>query len=458
MFGRRRAPKPGSPKLEYDAFISYSHAKDRPIAAALQSTVQKLGKPWYRRRALRLFRDDTSLSASPQLWPSIERALGQARYLALLASPEAAASPWVNKELRWWLEHKSADTILIGLTGGKLEWDAKCGDFGWREGMPLPPALKGAFATEPRWTDLSPYHAGAALNDTRFVELSADFAATLHGIPKEDLLSQEVRQQRRALRLALSAASALAVLLALAGWLWIVAEHQKRQIAAQRDRAEHALVSATDTILELARTYQHADTATGAVTDAIAKLHDLLGQLTAGVELDVGMRLTQATVLDETAETLLIWGRSSEALDAAREAQALSQGLVSAEPDNLDYAHRLEIADAELGKTLFISADFDAALSTYRRALTIGQDLLAKDTANADRQHDLFLSLMGIGFAELDKNDYAPALDAFQQAQAIAIRLKEINPSDPAASDDLAWVKGGLDEVQREMASAMPQR
>ena len=37
----------------YDAFISYSHAKDKPVATALQSIVQKLGKPWYRRRALR---------------------------------------------------------------------------------------------------------------------------------------------------------------------------------------------------------------------------------------------------------------------------------------------------------------------------------------------------------------------------------------------------------------------
>jgi hypothetical protein len=33
----------------YDAFISYSHAKDKPAAAALQSIVQRLGKPWYRR-------------------------------------------------------------------------------------------------------------------------------------------------------------------------------------------------------------------------------------------------------------------------------------------------------------------------------------------------------------------------------------------------------------------------
>src|SRR5262249_20857181 len=94
----------------YDAFVSYSHAKDKPIAAALQSAIQKLGKPWYQRRALRVFRDDTSLSATPHLWPTIEQALGQSRFLILLASPEAAVSHWVGKEVAYWLEHKMADT------------------------------------------------------------------------------------------------------------------------------------------------------------------------------------------------------------------------------------------------------------------------------------------------------------------------------------------------------------
>ena len=72
----------------YDAFVSYSHAKDKPIAAALQSVVQTLGKPWYKRRALRVFRDDTSLSATPHLWPTIETALNESRFLILLASAE----------------------------------------------------------------------------------------------------------------------------------------------------------------------------------------------------------------------------------------------------------------------------------------------------------------------------------------------------------------------------------
>jgi TIR domain len=100
-------PSDGSP------FISYSHGRDKPIAAALQAVVQKLGKPWYLRRAVRVFRDDTSLSATPHLWPSIEQALGQSRYFILLASPEAAASKWVNKEVTYWLDQNwVADEVM----------------------------------------------------------------------------------------------------------------------------------------------------------------------------------------------------------------------------------------------------------------------------------------------------------------------------------------------------------
>jgi hypothetical protein len=54
----------------YDGFVSCSQSKDKPIAAALQSTVEKLGKPWIRRRALQMFRDDTCCSATPGLWPT----------------------------------------------------------------------------------------------------------------------------------------------------------------------------------------------------------------------------------------------------------------------------------------------------------------------------------------------------------------------------------------------------
>src|SRR5437868_9634901 len=159
----------------YDAFISYSHAKDKSVAAALQSVVQRLGKPWYKRRALRVFRDDTSLSATPHLWPSIEQALGESRFLVLLASPESARSPWVGKEVAYWLDHKGAGTLLIALTDGVLAWDEARNDFAWSVETPLPPALENKFTAEPKWVDLGAYRAGAAPRDARFMELGADF-------------------------------------------------------------------------------------------------------------------------------------------------------------------------------------------------------------------------------------------------------------------------------------------
>src|SRR5215467_3455586 len=58
----------------YDAFISYSHQHDGHIAPALENALERFAKPWYRLRALRVFRDTTNLGANPSLWGSIQQA------------------------------------------------------------------------------------------------------------------------------------------------------------------------------------------------------------------------------------------------------------------------------------------------------------------------------------------------------------------------------------------------
>jgi len=99
----------------YDAFISYSHAADGRLAPAVQTGLQRLARPWYRRWALRVFRDDTGLSVDPQLWGSIARALDESAWFLLMASPEAAASPWVNREIEYWCEHRDASASCLSL-------------------------------------------------------------------------------------------------------------------------------------------------------------------------------------------------------------------------------------------------------------------------------------------------------------------------------------------------------
>jgi hypothetical protein len=52
------------------AFLSYSHAADGALAPRLQSALHRFAKPWNHVRAIRVFRDKTNLSVTPELWPS----------------------------------------------------------------------------------------------------------------------------------------------------------------------------------------------------------------------------------------------------------------------------------------------------------------------------------------------------------------------------------------------------
>jgi len=97
------------------------------VARALQTGLEQFAKPWYR---LRVFRDITSLSANPGLWSSIERALASSAWLVLMASPEAARSPWVDREVAWWRANKSPQRLLVVLTEGEFAWEEDAGHGG----------------------------------------------------------------------------------------------------------------------------------------------------------------------------------------------------------------------------------------------------------------------------------------------------------------------------------------
>src|SRR3954465_8575460 len=135
----------GEVLMGYDAFVSYSHAADGALAPAVQRSLQRLARPWHRRRALEVFRDETGLAVSHALWSSIKAALDRSEFFVLLASPEAAASPWVNHEIAHWLSTHQVARLLPVLTSGEWVWDADRGDFDWERSTAVPPALKGVF-------------------------------------------------------------------------------------------------------------------------------------------------------------------------------------------------------------------------------------------------------------------------------------------------------------------------
>ena len=221
---------------QFDAFLSYSHALDRRTAVALQRGLHRLARPWYRLRALHVFRDDTNLAANPDLWSSITTGLDGARYFVLLASPQAAGSEWVGREVHHWREHKPERRMLLVHTAGGLHWNAEEGDFDWERTDAVPRALAGAFSDEPRYVDLrfARDHEPLSLSNPRFRDAVADLAAAIHERPKDELIGEDIRQHRRTRRVAWAAGLALLALAIAASVAAIVA-------LRERDRAEEQL-------------------------------------------------------------------------------------------------------------------------------------------------------------------------------------------------------------------------
>jgi hypothetical protein len=103
---------------------------------------------------MNVFRDDTGLAVSPALWPAIQTALDDSRFLVLMASPAAAESAWVNREVEYWLDTKGPDSILPVLTEGEWNWDDEARNFDRDSTTAVPPALLGALEFEPFHLDL----------------------------------------------------------------------------------------------------------------------------------------------------------------------------------------------------------------------------------------------------------------------------------------------------------------
>ncbi|MBV9640518.1 MAG: PQQ-binding-like beta-propeller repeat protein [Mycobacteriaceae bacterium] len=215
-----RAAQPPAAKqtkpLDFDAFLSYTR-RDRPVVSGIQQGLHHIGRRLGQLRALRVFRDDTDLTASPDLWGRITEALDRSRFLIVTLSPPAAASLWVNKEVSYWLERRGREQLMLVLTAGHLHWDQATARFDPQASDAAPPVLteRGSLPSEPLFidvTDDAPWDYRAPTFRDKITAL----AAPIHGKPKDQLASDDLREQRRFRRLRTAAITGLIALTVVA--------------------------------------------------------------------------------------------------------------------------------------------------------------------------------------------------------------------------------------------------
>jgi hypothetical protein len=117
------ATDPGQPR--YSAFISYSH-EDAAFVRRLHARLESYRLPRRlsaaaragRSRLAPLFVDRAELSAAPSLTQSIRDAIAGSDALIVVCSPDAAASHWVDQEIRLFRELRPSGPILTAICRG----------------------------------------------------------------------------------------------------------------------------------------------------------------------------------------------------------------------------------------------------------------------------------------------------------------------------------------------------
>jgi WD40 repeat protein len=301
--------------MRYKAFISYSHGADGKLAPAIQSALHRIGKPWYRLRSMRVFRDQTNLTTSPGLWTSIESALREAEFFVYLASPAAAQSPWVQKEVTWWLKNRSYRTFLIMLTDGEIEWDNANQDLDWTRTTAIPRELSKAFSEEPLYTDVRWARTvdQLSLRHAQFRAAILVVGATLLNRAKDELDGEDVRQHRRTKRVAGSAVMVLVVLFVAALLAAYFATQQSMLATARALSAQSEAVLPTDPELALllsreALRFRTDDQAEHALRQAfIRNPQRMIHHGPAGPSLVATFVGSNAVIAGETGKQATVW-------------------------------------------------------------------------------------------------------------------------------------------------------
>lgn len=231
-------------RKQFDVFMSYAQAGRSDLAVEVLSRLKTFGRRWYQPRGLRVFHDSTDLAASEGLWTELASHIDDSKNLLLVATPEAAASEWVPREvLRFHQQQEDRSPedrgrLLVALLDGEIVWDDDAGGFDWEQTTAVPRSIGDLFDEEPLHVDFRPV-VGLGGRERRSA-LDAGAARLAAGILDSEpgkLIGQR-RVSRRATVAAVSTIMTLVV--ALAGFLVVRSVLLNREIE-RRDEATNVI-------------------------------------------------------------------------------------------------------------------------------------------------------------------------------------------------------------------------
>jgi tetratricopeptide (TPR) repeat protein len=433
-------PVPQAPK--YWAFLSYSH-HDKAVAKRLQRQLETYRLP--RRlvgretsegpvpaRVLPVFRDRDELHAGADLKSSVQDALSRSRWLIVVCTPDAARSPWVNREIIEFKRLRGERHVLALIVRG----EPFASDMPGREAEEcFPPALRRALTPEgvAEGEPLEPIAADMRKHGDGPQRAMLKLLAGMVGVSFDDLVRRDLQRRMRWMS-ALVGASVLGVM--VFALLAVMAVRARNEAQLQRVQAEGLIEFMLGDLRKKLEPVGRLE-----VLDSVGEKALAYYGAQDSDRLDATALGHRSRAMHLIGEIRDLRGNPTQAQAAFEQAAGTTAQLLAKAPS--DGARIFDHAQSVfwVGYAAWKRADGKLAEEKFQNYLELAQRLVKIDSSNIDWQAEVAFAYLNVGMVQLGSDKPAPALESLQLAQA---SLRELSVKRSDLLFDLANAHGWL--------------
>jgi len=475
-----------SNKYKYRAYISYSHCDERWaiwLHRALESyrvprklVGTKTGQGTVPARIRPVFRDRDDLSSATDLGGTVKQALTDSENMIVVCSPDAAASFWVNEEIRQFASLGRAKQIFCIIVDGEPPGP----------GVPstcFPAALAEVGLQEPLAADVRKWADGKHLSKLKLV-------AGMLGLPLDQLRRRDLQKRQKIWTLAAVASVAVLAVLILAITARIAAQQRRvsgESLVSYKLNELRTMLNVADNPEDLTRLSQwneqelsqliaSAGTGKDALMQMALELRKQGNDLYKLKEFDGAMQKFQQSwaLLAESyrrdrnnqsaffqlgqaefyiGQIYMDRGELDEAEKAFMSYAEITRRLILLQPENSEWVLEMAYALTNLGglENRTENGDPERSLQLMQSALEYNQIALVLDPQSETYKSELGQSHAFLADAQRDVCDLEGALLSRQKNVSLEQDMFANDSENPRRSQRLAWALSGYSVVQREM-------
>jgi tetratricopeptide (TPR) repeat protein len=434
------APAAPDVPMRYWAFLSYSH-HDKLIAKRLQKQLETYRVP--RRlvgretsvgvvpaRVSPVFRDRDELHAGADLKASVQDALSKSRWLIVVCTPDAARSPWVNREIIEFKKLHGERRVLALIARG----EPFASDMPGREAEEcFPPALRRALNDQglPEGELLEPIAADMRKQGDGPQRAMLKLLAGMVGVSFDDLVRRDM--QRRVRLLSVVAGASVLGLVAFA-FLAVMAVQARNEAQHQRMQAEGLIEFMLGDLRKKLEPVGRLEVLDSVGEKALA----YYGAQESG-KLDATALGHRSRAMHLIGEIRSLRGKPEEAQVAFEQAASTTAQLLANEPNSSQRLFDHAQSAFWVGDAAWKRGDGKTAELWLNQYLALAEKLTNIDPGNVDWRAELAFAHVNLGVVQLGMGRPKVALVSLKLAEEL---LAQLFPERPDLGYELAQNHG----------------